>query len=113
MSSSPVVAMTHPDRSFIVKTDASNNGIGAILLQEDSSGVRRVIEYAGYSFNERQKRYSTIEQEATAILYALERWQKYLLGREFLLESDHKPLMWLKSKKDVRGKLGRMVLRLQ
>jgi len=45
-------------------------------------------------------------------LFAIERWQHYLIGNKFLLETDHKPLAWIKSKKDCRGKLGRMALRL-
>ena len=112
MASSPVVGMMDYNKKIIVKTDASNFGVGALLLNEDHLGVRNVIEYAGFSFNETQMRYPVIEKEATAIMYALERWQNYLLGREFVLETDHRPLMWLKSKKDVRGKLGKMSIRL-
>src|SRR5699024_11925949 len=66
---------------FIVRTDASGFGMGAVLLQE-VDGHRRIIEYASKQFTETQKRYPTIEQEATAILWALIKWQHFLLGGE-------------------------------
>ncbi|CAM1312561.1 Uncharacterised protein r2_g2301 [Pycnogonum litorale] len=112
MSSSPVISMPDLEKIFIVKTDASQVGVGAILQQQTADGQRNIIEYAGFSFNETQRKYSVIEQEATGILYALNKWQHYLLGRHFMLETDHRPLMWIKSKKDCRGKLRRMALRL-
>ena len=90
MSSSPVIRIADLSKQFIVKTDASMYGIGAVLQQEEN-GQRFVIEYASKAFNDCQKRYSTIEQEATAILFAIEHWQHYLLGKKFLLETDHKP----------------------
>src|SRR5690606_32737340 len=61
----------------------------------------------------RQLNYATIEKEATAILWALDRWQIFLLGGGFRLETDHRPLQWLTSKANTNGKLARMALRLQ
>ena len=86
--------------------------MGAVLSQE-INGERKVIEFLSKSFTDTERRYSTIEKEATAILVALEKWQHYLLGREVTVETDHKPLIWLMSKKNCGGKLGRMALRLQ
>lgn len=113
MLKEPVVRLPDLSRPFIVKTDACMNGAGAILLQEDDDGNRYVIEYFSKAFNKAQLNYPVIEQEATALLWALEHWQYYLIGQQFTLETDHRPLQWLQSKKDCRGKLGRMSLRLQ
>ena len=104
--------MPDMNRRFIVKTDASGEGVGAILMQEDDDGVRYVVEYASKRFSEVERRYPVIEQEGYAILYAVTRWQHYLLGAEFELQTDHRPLVWLQTKKDCRGKLGRWALRL-
>lgn len=111
MIDDPVVRMPNLDLPFIVKTDACGQGIGALLLQEDVKG-RYVVEFASKAFTDTQKRYPVIEQEATAIMFALERWTHYLLGSKFTLETDHRPLQWLKSKKNSMGKLGRMAARL-
>jgi hypothetical protein len=102
-----------PDLSkeFKVRTDASGDGIGCVLLQLDGSD-EKLIECASKKFSETERRYPIIEQEAYAIMFALERWQHYLLGREFVIETDHRPLVWIQAKKDCRGKLGRWSLRL-
>src|SRR5690625_291005 len=58
-------------------------------------------------------RYPTIEQEATAILWALIKWQHFLLGGGCVLETDHRPLQFITTKINSNGKLARMALRLQ
>src|SRR5699024_8656932 len=112
LSCGPVVFLPNWDAPVLVTSDASELGMSAVLSQE-IDGERKVIEFVSKSFTDTERRYSTIEKEATAILVALEKWQHYLLGREVTVETDHKPLIWLLSKKDCGGKLGRMALRLQ
>ena len=112
LTKAPVVALPDVTKPFIVRTDASNHGMGAVLMQE-IDGHRRVIEYASTQFDDTQKRYPTIEQEATAILWAVNKWQYYLLGGNFTLETDHRPLQFINSKINSGGKLGRMALRLE
>ena len=89
----PVVHLPDFSKPFIVKTDASDNGMGAVL-QQDHEDQRVVIEYASKTFNKTQERYATIEKEATALMWALNKWEHYLLGGEFELETDHRPLEW-------------------
>ena len=101
------------NKEFIVKTDASEKGIGAMLVQETSEGTRRVVEYASKKFSEAEKRYPVIEQEAAGIMFAVDRWRHFLLGKKFRLETDHRPLVWLRTKRDCSGKLGRWALRLE
>ena len=82
MSSEPVVRLPDLNVPFIVKTDACDTGMGAVLLQE-IDGQRHVIEFASKQFNETQLRYPIIEKEATAIMFALNKWEHYLLGTKF------------------------------
>lgn len=96
------------DQAFCVSTDASDNAIGAVLKQ--SQGV---VEYASRILTPAERNYSTTEKECLAIVWALDKWRPYLLGRRFHVETDHKPLQWIKVAKDPRGKLARWALRLQ
>ena len=101
--------LNHP---FILGSDVSDKGTGAVLMQ-DVGGQRRVVDFMSRTFSDTEKRYSTIEREATAILWAFDKWHYYLLGRQFAIETDHKPLQWLLTKVDLPGKLGRLALHLQ
>lgn len=112
LSSFPVVHIPDFSKKFIVVTDASDVAMGAVLMQ-DIDGHKRVIEYASKMFNKAQRNYSTIEKEANAIVFALKKWQVYLEGKPFSIQSDHRPLTWLLSKKDCVGKLARWALLLQ
>lgn len=80
------------DRTRVV-TDASGVGLGAVLIQFDKGGSPRVIYYASKSLSVCEKRFSSTEKEALAIVWGVERFRMYLLGIEFELETDHQPLV--------------------
>ena len=112
MTSNPVVRMPDFSRKFIVRTDASDRAMAGILQQMDDSGNRYVVEYFSKKFSDCQSRYATIEKEATALKSAIDKWSIYLRGKSFLLETDHRPLVWLKSMANRNNKLARMALEL-
>lgn len=100
------------DRTRIV-ADASPVGLGAVLVQIGSSGPR-VIAFASKSLTETEKRYCQTEKEALAIVWSIEKFHFYLLGLDFELITDHKPLeviFGVRSKPCAR--IERWVLRLQ
>lgn len=102
---------THASTSVIA--DASPVGLGAVLVQEQH-GIHRVISYARGTLSNVERRYSQTEKEALALVWACERFSMYLIGRPFLLITDHKPLETIygpKSKPSAR--IERWVLRLQ
>ena len=96
-----------------IVADAGPTGIGAVLTQLQN-GMWRVISYASRSLTDVERRYSQTENEGLALVWACERFELYVYGREFELETDHKPLKHIygtSSKPSAR--LERWVLRLQ
>nr|KAG5708513.1 hypothetical protein BaRGS_026240 [Batillaria attramentaria] len=93
LSSHPVLAHYSPQRETIVAADASNNGLGAVLFQIQDNGQRRPVAYASRSLAPAETRYATIEKEALAATWAVERFHDYLMGMEFAIETHHKPLV--------------------
>ena len=72
---------------MIIQADSSKHGIGAVLLQEG-----RPIEYASTALTPSERNWAQIEKEALAVLYGLERFDKYVYGRAVTVQNDHKPL---------------------
>jgi hypothetical protein len=100
------------DRPFIVQTDASGVGLGAVLLQE-VDGFRRPVAYISRKLVPRERRYSAVELECLAIKWALDSLRYYLLGRPFHLETDHRALQWLERMRDTNSRVTRWYLSLQ
>ena len=102
--------MTKP---FILQTDASHIGIEEVLLQEDAAGEKRPVAFASRKLQPRETHYSTIERECIAIVWGVTKFQEYVYGTEFLLETDHEPLQYLRRAKFQNGRLMRWALALQ
>lgn len=103
-----------PSDKTVVMADASPVGLGAVLIQSDSSGPR-VIAYGNKSLTEVEKRYCQTEKEALALVWAVEHFRMYLYGKEsFDLITDHKPLeVIFGNKSKPCARIERWVLRLQ
>ncbi|XP_029717333.2 uncharacterized protein K02A2.6-like [Aedes albopictus] len=81
-----------PKNPTTLITNASDNGLGAVLLQHQQ-GKTKVISYASKSLTKAEKKYSTLDKEALAIAWATERFRMYLTGLHFTIMTDHKPLV--------------------
>ncbi|KAI5151484.1 hypothetical protein ENBRE01_2170 [Enteropsectra breve] len=106
---------TQPDfsKKFILTTDASENAIGAILSQEDENGKERMVSAYSKLLDDTQKHYSVTDKELLAIVKATEHYRRYLLGKTFLVKTDHKALSYLHTAKNPTSRMLRWSLKLQ
>ena len=112
LCATPVLAFPILDRQFVLQTDASDVGLGAILTQIDGNGNERVVSYASRTLSDCEKDYSATETELLAVVFAVEYFRVYLLGRKFLLFTDHNALRWLHST-EPKGRRARCIMDLQ
>lgn len=112
ISSYPVLYNPDFEKEFILQTDSSDRGIGAVLIQE-VDGERHPILYMSKKLLAREQAYSTVEKECLAIVKSVTSLREYLYGTRFVVESDHYPLQWLKEMKGKNQRLLRWSLTLQ
>uniref|UniRef100_A0A669C557 Gypsy retrotransposon integrase-like protein 1 n=1 Tax=Oreochromis niloticus TaxID=8128 RepID=A0A669C557_ORENI len=108
----PVLAYPDLQLPFVVDTDASNTGVGAVLSQEGPEG-ERVISYYSRSLSRPERNYCVTRRELLAIILGLRHFRPYLYGKKFLLRTDHASLTWLLSFKELEGQLARWLETLQ
>ena len=82
-------------KPLVLACDASDYGIGAVLSHTMDDNQERPIAYISRTLTSAEKHYSQLEKEGLAIIFAVKKFHKYLLGRHFVIESDHKPLQSL------------------
>ncbi len=100
-----------PDFSlpFLLQTDASDRGLGAVLSQE-IEGEERPVLYISRKLSKRETKYITIEKKYLAIRWAVLTLRYYLLGWEFSLCLDHAPLQWFLRMKDTNARITNSLL---
>ncbi|GFW04357.1 RT_RNaseH domain-containing protein [Trichonephila clavipes] len=96
-----------------VHCDASDYGVGCCLIQQDTEGIYRPIAFASQKFNATQKNWASIEKEAWAVLYGLNKFDKWIYGAKVEIISDHNPLKYLNQTTTKSPKLTRWALALQ
>ncbi|UYV68278.1 K02A2.6-like [Cordylochernes scorpioides] len=101
LTTQPILAAYDVRKPTMVSSDASSYGLGAVLKQEGKNGIWRPVAYSSRTMTPTEKRYVQIEKEALAITWACERFQDFLLGKRFRIETDHKPLIPLFSTKEL------------
>ncbi|GFW11489.1 retrovirus-related Pol polyprotein from transposon 412 [Trichonephila clavipes] len=112
LTTPPVLKQADGTKPYIIRTDASNYALGAILLQGEGSD-EHPIEYASRLLTPAERNYSTTEREALAVVWALKKFRGYIEGTEITVASDHQPLKWLLNLKSPTGRLARWSLEIQ
>jgi 8-oxo-dGTP pyrophosphatase MutT (NUDIX family)/predicted aspartyl protease len=95
LTQAPVVQYPDFNRPFLLYTDASQIGIGAVLAQKDNDKHEYVIAYASRTLNPAERNYGITELECLAIVWAVKYFRHYLYGSKFTIITDHTALKWL------------------
>lgn len=90
MVTAPVLAIPDFSQPFIVETDASDTGIGAVLIQRDQP-----VAFLSKALGPQHQKLSIYEKEFLALIMAVERWRTYLQRQEFIIRTDHQSLSYL------------------
>eukprot|EP00731_Ephydatia_muelleri_P024465 Em0016g736a len=103
---SPILGYPVFNQPFMVDTDASGEGLWAVLSQY-VSGVERVIAFASRSLSKAERKYCATRREMLALVWAIKHFRPYLYGRRFTVRTDHASLRWLQSFHEPEGQVAR------
>lgn len=110
--SPPVLKVPDFSKTFILQTDASSRALGAVLQQE-VDGVRQPVAFASRTLSPQERKASSVyELECLAVVFAVDKFRRYLEHAEFLLETDNQALSWLLAHPRQLGKIGRWVVKI-
>ena len=107
----PILCYPNPNKTYIVYTDASDDACRAQLFQEHE-GTEFPVAFLSHTFSETQHKWSTTEQEAFGVYYAITKWNYYLQGANIIIQNDHKPLAHFLNGKNSNNKVNRWSLEL-
>ena len=107
---SPALALYDPTLRSVISTDASDYGLGAVFDQIQLDGTEKPVAFASRTLTVTERKYSIVEKEALACVWATEKWRTYLWGHRFTLRTDHQALTTLLTTKGI-GRAGMRVAR--
>ncbi|XP_068229690.1 uncharacterized protein [Palaemon carinicauda] len=115
LSTYPILISPDFQKGFKLMVDASDLGVGAVLLQDDSEGIEHPVSYFSRKLNEHQKKYSTIEKEALALVLDLQHFEIYVTSSvdPIIVYSDHNPLKFVNKFRNKNRRLTNWSLMLQ
>ena len=92
LASAPVLMRFDPARPVKLITDASETGLGAVLMQVTWDGLEKPVQYASRTLTPTERKYAQVEKEAAAVSFGLRRFHQFLMGRRFTLVVDNRTL---------------------
>ena len=113
LTSAPILTLPNWSQPFILDTDASDTGIGAVLSQLQEDGSECVVAYASRVLSKQERNYCVTRRELLAVVAFLQHFRQYLLGTPFTIRTDHSALTWLQNFKQPEGQLARWLEQLQ
>ncbi|GBM21768.1 Retrovirus-related Pol polyprotein from transposon 297 [Araneus ventricosus] len=108
LTSFPILTYPRTDKDFILDTDASNEGIGAVLSQSIGN-EERAIAYFSKSLGKPERNYCVTRKELLANVKSIEHFHHYLYGQKFLLQTDHASSRWLLNFKEPEGQIAHWI----
>ena len=109
-----VLAYPDPSAKLLVDTDASDEGLGAVISQVGADGIERPISFASRALSPSEKKWTVMERECLAIVWAVtEQFHCYVYGASFTVRTDNRPLKWLMKLQKPSPRLARWILKLQ
>ena len=104
----PILSLPDLRKPFQVTCDASDFGVGAVLMQDG-----KVVAYYSKKLNSAERNYSATERELLAVVYALLEWRCYVLGKPVTITTDHKCNVFLQQQAGLSPRRARWAERLQ
>ena len=99
LTTASILQIVDLDGDFIVCTDASKEGLGGVLMENDCS-----ICYKSWKLKEHEQNYPTHELELAAIIHTLKMWRNYLMGKKFLLKTNNMSMKHLFEQPDLNAR---------
>jgi len=112
LTTAPVLARPDFNRSFILVTDASKLGLGCVLTQLDDDGKEHPIIYASRGLKPNEANYAPTKLECLAVIWAVKLFRPYLLGKKFMIITDHSALTGLLKTPNPTGIIARWIVTL-
>ena len=112
LTTQPILVHPNFDMPFILQTDWSTSGLGAVLAQRHEGG-EKVVAYASRQLKGAEENYSATDGECLAVVWGVKYFRSFLYGHRFTLQTDHKALSWLMTTEGLQGRLARWALSLQ
>ncbi|KAG2190783.1 hypothetical protein INT47_012934, partial [Mucor saturninus] len=113
LTSAPVLLAPDMDKPFRVETDASDFGVGAVLLQQDETGTWKPLAFESKKLSKAERSYPAQERELLGILHALRSWRCLIEGKPFTVFTDHLPLKYFRSQVKPTPRLVRWISELE
>ena len=113
LTHAPVLVFPDYTKPFIIYTDASGTGLGAVVMQQDEEGKNRAIAYASRTLSPAEHNYSVTHLECLAVIWALKTFRDMIFGYEIICYTDHAPIKDLFKGRNLSGRLARWYLTIQ
>ena len=108
----PVVRLPYHAKPFVLRSDASNCGLGVALMQEHDE-KHYPVEFSSKKLTSATRRYSTLEKKCLAIVWGVSKFRLYLAGEPFIIQTDRQPVTFLNDVKFKNYRIMRWALALQ
>jgi len=96
LTTAPILMLPDIHRNFIIYYDASRQGLGCVLMQDD-----KLVAYASRQLKKHEENYPTHDFELAAVVLALKIWRHYLIGNKYNIFTDHKSLKYIFTQLDL------------